>query len=642
MYNQFFGFKDRPFKLVPNPDYLFLSKSHEEALAHLKYAVSDGEGFVEIIGEVGTGKTMLCRAFLENLGPDTESAYIFNPRMDAIDLLSAINDEFGIESDHDRTKALIDTLNTFLIEKKAAGQKVILLIDEAQNLSREVLEQIRLLSNLETTKDKLLQIILVGQPELGDMLDSYELRQLGQRVSLSCRLQVLTYAETRRYIAHRIHVAARKPVHIFTAGAVRKIYKFSRGIPRMINIACDRALLTAYGHHRKKITASIAKSAIRELATRGEINRQFQNAGQKGLFALSLLCVVLVAGLLVQPDIQSDIWGFFRDHSLNFNHRLPVGSDRLQPVLTKPVEHGKTDLSQKNLTDQSLQSQKKKLPEPEKPIAALRDFKESVNQSAQTLEQIPRTGDLHAPVDFRRFLMTTDAHLSKIRSFQYLLKQWDTTRDEQQDFYEINDDMAFFYLAAHQNGLIVTPVDGYLQQIVNLNLPAVLTFNHPESLRPVYLTLIRVTPDEMIFSDNEDGRPVAVTYADVIENWSGTGYVFWKNFYNYRGTIPLTAPGESVITLKLHLRDIGYPQIKISGAYDLETQTAIKAIQAKHHIPADGYVGPLTKIVLYNEKSSLVIPHLRDPVTIPVQIPDVSAVQEVMPQTSTETTAIAP
>ncbi|MEZ4567337.1 MAG: AAA family ATPase [Desulfobacterales bacterium] len=218
MYTQFFGFKERPFKLVPDPDYLFLGKTHEEALAHLRYAVGQGEGFVEIIGEIGTGKTMLCRTFLEGLGPDVESAYIFNPRLDALDLLKAVNDEFGISAAHDSIKALVDELNTFLIEKKAAGRSVVLVIDEAQNLSRDVLEQIRLLSNLETTKDKLLQIVLAGQPELGVMLDSYDLRQLGQRISLSCRLSPLTYAETKAYIAHRVGVAALKPMTVFFPG----------------------------------------------------------------------------------------------------------------------------------------------------------------------------------------------------------------------------------------------------------------------------------------------------------------------------------------------------------------------------------------------------------------------------------------
>jgi general secretion pathway protein A len=274
MYTQFFGFRERPFKLVPNPDYLFLGRTHEEALAHLRYAVNEGDGFVEIIGEIGTGKTMLCRTFLEGLGSDVESAYIFNPRMDALDLLKAINDEFGIPGAHDSVKALIDELNAFLIEKKAAGKKVILVIDEAQNLSRDVLEQIRLLSNLETTKDKLLQIVLAGQPELGVMLNSYALRQLGQRISLSCRLAPLSYAETKAYIAHRVHVAAQKPMALFSRPALGRIYQFSGGIPRLINMACDRSLLAAFSRNRLKVSGAIAKSAIRELAGRGEIRRK--------------------------------------------------------------------------------------------------------------------------------------------------------------------------------------------------------------------------------------------------------------------------------------------------------------------------------------------------------------------------------
>ena len=170
MYKNFFGFKERPFQLLPNPVYLFLSRSHEEALAHLIYAMSQGDGFVEITGEVGTGKTTLCRAFLEKLNENTEAAYIFNPKLDSVQLLKTINDEFGISSEADNSKDLIDTLNAFLMGKKAEGKKAILVIDEAQNLDKDVLEQIRLLSNLETTTSKLLQIILVGQPELGEML----------------------------------------------------------------------------------------------------------------------------------------------------------------------------------------------------------------------------------------------------------------------------------------------------------------------------------------------------------------------------------------------------------------------------------------------------------------------------------------
>ena len=219
MYKNFFSFRERPFKLVPNPAYLFLSKSHEEVLAHLTYAVIQGDGFVEITGEVGAGKTTLCRAFLENLDNNTKAAYVFNPNLNSIQLLKAINDEFGIASDADNTKDLIDRLNSFLIAKKAQGKNVILIIDEAQNLTTEVLEQLRLLSNLETSRGKLLQIILVGQPELGEKLDSHELRQLDQRITLKCQLVPLTYKEVQGYIQHRINIASRKAGIQFTGAA---------------------------------------------------------------------------------------------------------------------------------------------------------------------------------------------------------------------------------------------------------------------------------------------------------------------------------------------------------------------------------------------------------------------------------------
>jgi general secretion pathway protein A len=299
MYNKFFGFKEKPFKLVPNPEYLFLSKSHEEILAHLSYAISQEDGFVEITGEVGTGKTTLCRAFLESLDQSIEAAYIFNPKLDALQLLKVINDEFGIDSSPDNTKDLIDKLNAFLIAKNAAGLKVLLLIDEAQNLSLEVLEQLRLLSNLETTQKKLLQIVLVGQPELGEILSSPQLRQLGQRITINCQLVPLTFQETRDYIRHRISLASHRAGPLFNKGACRAIYKFSKGVPRLINIACDRALLNAFSRNSFKISASITREAIKEL-TREKSG--YSSSGwlqaRSGLVVLTAVLVALAIVLL--------------------------------------------------------------------------------------------------------------------------------------------------------------------------------------------------------------------------------------------------------------------------------------------------------------------------------------------------------
>lgn len=320
MYNHHFGFREKPFQLVPNPAYLFLSKSHEEALAHLNYAVSQGDGFVEITGEVGTGKTTLCRAFIEGLDDGTETAYIFNPRMSADELLEAIHDEFGAPYQAGgSTKSLVDSLNAFLLGKKAEGKKALLVIDEAQNLSREVLEQVRLLSNLETSTEKLLQIVLVGQPELSDMLNTYELRQLGQRITLSACLTPLSYADTVRYIRHRLHIAARGAEVRFTKGAFRKIYRFSRGIPRMIHIVCDRSLLVTYVMEKEAVTAGIVKTAIGELSGRGNYRRNPFSVGRVSLAVAAL--------------IGAGVLGFFgfREPDGRFSN-APMVQNRQSPV----------------------------------------------------------------------------------------------------------------------------------------------------------------------------------------------------------------------------------------------------------------------------------------------------------------------
>ena len=230
MYRKFFSFKEKPFRLVPNPKYFYLSKCHEEALAHLTYALSRGDGFVKITGDVGTGKTTLCRTFIENLREDTEVGYIFNPKLNSVQLLKTINGEFGLLSNMNNLKDLIDTFYTFLLEKKAQMKKVILIIDEAQNLPKAVLEQIRLISNFETTHSKLLQIILVGQPELDNLLNSPDLRQLEQRISLSHRLSPLKNWEAIEYIHHRISIASLKPHRSFSNAAVRAICKYSTGV----------------------------------------------------------------------------------------------------------------------------------------------------------------------------------------------------------------------------------------------------------------------------------------------------------------------------------------------------------------------------------------------------------------------------
>ena len=294
MYTKFFGFREKPFMLAPNTAYLFLGKSHEEALAHLNYAVSEGEGFISLIGKRGVGKTTTCRAFIDRREANTAIAYIFKPEASPEELLKKINAEFSISADTDDSKELSDALNTFLMQRRVEGQKVVLFIDDAQNLKADALEQVRLLSNLETTREKLLQIVLVGEPELADMLGSRALRQLGQRVSVSCTIQPLTYEETCAYIYHRMGIASLGALTHFEASALKRIYKFSGGIPRKINIACDKSLFSAYRANHSHITGEIAKTAILNLTGRsGRRWSGFLN-NRRALLAAGGCCLLLI------------------------------------------------------------------------------------------------------------------------------------------------------------------------------------------------------------------------------------------------------------------------------------------------------------------------------------------------------------
>ena len=273
MHHKFFGFRENPFMLAPNPAYLFLGKSHEEALAHLIYAVSQGEGFISLIGKRGVGKTTVCQTFIDRLDENTEVAYIFKPELHPQELLKKINSEFGISADTNDVKDLIDALNSFLMQKRLEEKTVVLFIDDAQSLKKNVLEQVRLLSNLETTRDKLLQIVLVGEPRLADMLSSRALRQIGQRVSVSYDIKPLTYEETCAYIYHRMSIASQGTRVQFDAPALKRIYKFTSGIPRMINAACDRALHVASSLKHPGVTDKIARTAILYLANGADFKR---------------------------------------------------------------------------------------------------------------------------------------------------------------------------------------------------------------------------------------------------------------------------------------------------------------------------------------------------------------------------------
>lgn len=291
MYLNHFNLSEQPFSITPDPRFLYMSTRHREALAHLLYGLGEGGGFVQLTGEVGTGKTTICRCLMEQVPDDVDIAVVLNPKVTAIELIATVCDELGIDYDADASiKTMIDVLNRYLLDAYARDRRTVLIIDEAQNLSADVLEQVRLLTNLETSTQKLLQIILIGQPELRDMLGREEMRQLAQRVTARYHLDPISREEANAYIQHRLQICGCSR-NLFTEKAVDRIQKLTHGIPRLINVLCDRALLGAYVEGKPGVDHEIVSKASREVLA----GAQGEPARSRSWWAAALL---LLAGLL--------------------------------------------------------------------------------------------------------------------------------------------------------------------------------------------------------------------------------------------------------------------------------------------------------------------------------------------------------
>lgn len=275
MYEKFYGFKEKPFNLTPDPRYLYRSESHRDALAYLTYGVFEKKGFIVLQGEVGVGKTTIIRAFVDLFRPSLDAAFIFNTNLTFRQLLFLMLKDFGLDVTRKDKVEMLYNLNQFLLAQAERKRNTVVIIDEAHNLRPDVLEEIRMLSNLETADQKLLQILLVGQPELEEKLGLSKLRQLRQRIPGVCKIRALKYEETRKYVHNRLTVAgSANPHSIFTDDALELIHRYSGGIPRLVNAVCDRSLLTAYADSVRLVDRKVVQAAIRDLQPHWGAGRQ--------------------------------------------------------------------------------------------------------------------------------------------------------------------------------------------------------------------------------------------------------------------------------------------------------------------------------------------------------------------------------
>jgi general secretion pathway protein A len=564
MYTEFYGLREKPFSLSPDPRFLFLSDSHREALAHLLYGIEQGEGFIAITGEVGTGKTTLCRTLLQRIEPGSEVAFLFNPQLSGLELLQAINGEFGLETEGKSRRELMDQLNRFLLTKRQEGRRVLLLVDEAQNLDREALEQVRLLSNLETDTTKLIQIILIAQPELDAMLDLPDLRQLRQRINVRWRLRPLSASETRDYVRHRLRVAAGGPRDVFTDLALRELHRRSGGVPRVINRLCDRALLAGYAAGAKEIGLGTVAEVRRELESHdgAPAPREGSSFGERlhehrleiGAAAGAFLAVLVGAGL---------VW---------WNaSRAPAtpGPALALPALEPPVSAA---------------------PATPPVEAAPPSVAPPAAEPAVEAEPAPEPA---AVVDLGQALALSSPAATAAASLDALLVRWgheplgaDALSLAQ--FSELLENTGFAVLSLE---------DASLELVAGIDRPALVVLSALDGApRGALLTALQngVATLEGVTAD-----PLDVPVAEVESRFSGQALVAWRDHATLPPLLGPGTTGPSVRWLQQALASLGLFDGEPNGEFGARTADAVRAFQAHEALTVDGWVGPLTMIRLY-------------------------------------------
>lgn len=539
MYCEYFGLHEKPFNMTPDPRFLFLSESHREALAHLVYGIDNRTGFIALTGEVGAGKTTVLRALLAQLDPERyRTALIFNPCLSAPDLLQAINRELHIPAEGLGHSELLQNLNQFLIRQNEEGRIVVLVIDEAQNLQPEVLEQIRLISNLETEREKLLQIVLAGQPELGQLLERKDLRQLNQRIVVRYHLRPMTAHDTFLYIQHRLKVAGGKRIISFSKDAAKKIYRYSGGLPRLVNIASDRALLAAYTGNTHQINARIASAGI------ADVNPRRKWLNWKSLAGAGVAMVVC-ATVLVHFSGQ---------------RMIDLSGPSANVTLKESVA------------------------------------KEPATNGTGPVKQTAKSTEVQSPSQMLTTLLAAKSeHESAREAFNSLARVWKIKPVEQT--VDLSDARAIDRMAVEVGGTIYR-FSGNLGALLRFDYPAVLELQFPGVPGSRYVALTGMK-DGLVLVESSPAETAATPAVELEQYWSGRALIFWKNPLELPARILPGSSGKHVRELQGLLAQAGTYRGPITGKYDGQTLSAVREFQSAKRIEPDGVVGQKTLMLLY-------------------------------------------
>ena len=577
MYEEFFGLSDAPFRLTPDPRFLYLSPKHAEALAHLRLGLTEPGGFVCITGEIGTGKTTVLRSFLADLGPEVSTAFIFNPTLSWDDLLQRIARELGVPVAGTRHVDVMDALNAHLLAERKNGRISVVVIDEAQAMPLEVLERLRLLSNLETSTEKLVRLVLVGQPQLGRLLLDPALAQLNQRITLRWHLRALTRNETYTYVRHRLAVAGgADAARLFTAPALYRVHRYSGGVPRLVNMIAHRATLAAYVKRRHRVGASAVRAAYREI-------RAVPLPTAPGGRRLAWVGIAGIAGLVLA--------------SIGVP-RLGVRFDRLGErfdlaAWTRAPASAPADASPSVAAAKPAEAPQALAPAP--PSAPV------TGTPAPAAAPLQQADDA---ADFEQRLARVKPEQSLRASIETVLAAWHVAalRPDERVTPESLEGVV------HERGLEDLRMTGNLSMLRLLDLPAILEIRLAGNRESSYLVLTRIADGGLVLSTGAETIRVPPGALDRV--WFGDAHVVWRDFEWLGPTFGTEAKGEHVTRLQRVLTRAGLYSGAATGTFDGPTQAAVVGFQRSRRLDPDCRVGRLTRIALYGASGAYQVPTL--------------------------------